>query len=57
MAAATKPAAAKRPTLQDEESIGSQPIYVWEVPVRVTHWLIVLSIVVLGATGLYIHAP
>ena len=57
MAAATKPAAANRPTLQDEESIGSQPIYVWEVPVRVTHWLIVLSIVVLGATGLYIHAP
>lgn len=39
------------------ESIGSMPIYVWEVPVRATHWLIVTSIVVLGATGLYIHAP
>lgn len=37
--------------------IGSQPIYVWEVPVRVTHWLIVISIVVLAVTGLYIHSP
>jgi len=41
----------------DEGVIGSQPIYVWEVPVRVTHWLIVISIVALGITGLYIHAP
>ncbi len=41
----------------DEESIGSQPIYVWELPVRVTHWLIVISIMVLAATGLYIHGP
>ncbi len=32
-------------------------VYVWEVPVRVTHWLIVLSIVVLSATGLYIGRP
>jgi Ni/Fe-hydrogenase 1 B-type cytochrome subunit len=42
---------------RDQESIGSEPIYVWEVPVRVTHWLIVISIVVLAATGLYIHGP
>jgi Ni/Fe-hydrogenase 1 B-type cytochrome subunit len=41
----------------EDEFIGSQPIYVWEVPVRVTHWLIVISIVVLSVTGLYIHAP
>lgn len=40
-----------------DEFIGSQPIYVWEVPVRVTHWLIVISIVVLAFTGLYIHSP
>jgi Ni/Fe-hydrogenase 1 B-type cytochrome subunit len=40
-----------------EGHIGSQPIYVWEVPVRITHWLIVISIVMLAATGLYIHAP
>ncbi len=42
---------------EDLSHIGSQPIYVWEVPVRVTHWLIVTSIVALAATGLYIHAP
>jgi len=41
----------------DGETIGSQPIYVWEIPVRVTHWLIVISISVLSVTGLYIHSP
>jgi Ni/Fe-hydrogenase 1 B-type cytochrome subunit len=45
------------PLHDDGETIGSQPIYVWEVPVRVTHWLIVLSITVLSVTGWYIHAP
>jgi Ni/Fe-hydrogenase 1 B-type cytochrome subunit len=32
-------------------------VYVWEIPVRVTHWLIALSIVVLSVTGLYIGRP
>jgi Ni/Fe-hydrogenase 1 B-type cytochrome subunit len=32
-------------------------VYVWEWPVRVTHWLIVLAIVVLAATGIYIGHP
>ncbi len=32
-------------------------VYVWEVPVRVTHWLIALSIAVLAATGFYIGNP
>jgi Ni/Fe-hydrogenase 1 B-type cytochrome subunit len=32
-------------------------VYVWEGPVRVTHWLIVLSIVVLSVTGFYIGYP
>jgi Ni/Fe-hydrogenase 1 B-type cytochrome subunit len=32
-------------------------VYVWEWPVRVTHWLIVLAIVVLSATGIYIGHP
>ena len=32
-------------------------VYVWEVPVRVTHWLIAGSIVVLSVTGLYIGYP
>jgi Ni/Fe-hydrogenase 1 B-type cytochrome subunit len=32
-------------------------VYVWEVPVRVSHWLIAFSIVVLSATGFYIGRP
>ena len=32
-------------------------VYVWEVPVRITHWLIALSIAVLSVTGLYIGRP
>ncbi len=51
------PPATTRPAGHDTGYIGSQPIYVWEVPVRVTHWLIVISIVALGITGLYIHSP
>lgn len=32
-------------------------VYVWEAPVRITHWLIALTIVILSATGLYIGYP
>jgi len=31
--------------------------YVWELPVRVTHWLIFFSILILSATGYYIGQP
>ncbi|HWI40796.1 MAG TPA: Ni/Fe-hydrogenase, b-type cytochrome subunit [Verrucomicrobiae bacterium] len=31
--------------------------YVWEVPVRVTHWVNFLSIIILSLTGIYIGAP
>lgn len=31
--------------------------YVWEWPVRITHWINALSIVVLSVTGIYIGAP
>ncbi len=41
----------------DEAVLGCSPIYVWEVPVRVTHWAIVISITVLSITGYYMHAP
>ena len=34
-----------------------QRVYVWELPVRVTHWVTFLSIVVLAATGFYIGHP
>ncbi len=36
---------------------GSVPVYVWELPVRITHWLIFLSILVLAATGFYLGHP
>jgi len=36
---------------------GQDAVYVWELPVRVTHWAIVLSIVLLAVTGAYIHGP
>jgi Ni/Fe-hydrogenase 1 B-type cytochrome subunit len=32
-------------------------VYVWEAPVRITHWLIAGAIVVLSATGFYIGRP
>jgi Ni/Fe-hydrogenase 1 B-type cytochrome subunit len=32
-------------------------LYVWELPVRVSHWLIFFSAVVLSFTGYYMHNP
>jgi Ni/Fe-hydrogenase 1 B-type cytochrome subunit len=34
-----------------------QRIYVWQIPVRLTHWLNVISIVVLSFTGYFIGNP
>ncbi|HBG04474.1 MAG TPA: Ni/Fe-hydrogenase, b-type cytochrome subunit, partial [Geobacter sp.] len=31
--------------------------YVWEIPVRVSHWVNFLAIIVLSVTGIYIGAP
>jgi Ni/Fe-hydrogenase 1 B-type cytochrome subunit len=39
------------------QGIGAGAVYVWELPVRVTHWAIVMSIAVLAFTGFYIHGP
>ena len=35
----------------------AESVYVWELPVRLTHWLIVFSILVLSGTGYYIGHP
>jgi Ni/Fe-hydrogenase 1 B-type cytochrome subunit len=47
--------------LEDQEElhqgIGTNAIYVWQLPVRLTHWAIVISIVILAVTGAYIHGP
>jgi len=32
-------------------------VYVWELPVRLAHWVIAVSFVVLGVTGVYIGHP
>ena len=32
-------------------------VYVWQIPVRLTHWLIAFSVLVLSATGFYIGRP
>ncbi len=32
-------------------------LYVWEWPVRCSHWLLVLTIISLSITGYYMHAP
>jgi Ni/Fe-hydrogenase 1 B-type cytochrome subunit len=32
-------------------------VYVWQIPVRITHWVIVLTIMILSVTGLYIGHP
>jgi Ni/Fe-hydrogenase 1 B-type cytochrome subunit len=35
----------------------TKKVYVWEIPVRATHWVNVLSIAALSITGLYIANP
>jgi Ni/Fe-hydrogenase 1 B-type cytochrome subunit len=47
---------------EHEALLRSQPwqrvrVYVWEVPVRVTHWVVVFCVVVLSITGGYIADP
>ena len=32
-------------------------VYVWEWPVRFSHWVIVITIIALSITGYYMHAP
>jgi Ni/Fe-hydrogenase 1 B-type cytochrome subunit len=32
-------------------------VYVWELPVRIVHWTIVLSLIVLSVTGYYLYDP
>lgn len=38
-------------------SEGREPVYVWELPVRVVHWVIVTTLIVLSFTGYYLHSP
>jgi Ni/Fe-hydrogenase 1 B-type cytochrome subunit len=40
-----------------EPAFPTERVYVWELPVRVSHWVIFLSVIVLSFTGYYIHNP
>lgn len=40
-----------------QRSISLERLYVWQLPVRLTHWLLFFSILVLSATGYYIGHP
>ncbi len=53
-AEAIQPATGQAGALEGEDRVR---VYVWQVPVRVTHWLIALSIVTLSLTGGYIADP
>jgi Ni/Fe-hydrogenase 1 B-type cytochrome subunit len=43
--------------LSDRASHELVKVYVWQIPVRITHWLIALTLVILSVTGLYIGRP
>ena len=36
---------------------GVRSVYVWEWPVRITHWVIVAALIVLSFTGWWLHHP
>jgi Ni/Fe-hydrogenase 1 B-type cytochrome subunit len=40
-----------------KKEITLERLYVWELPVRLTHWVLFFSIIVLSATGYYIGNP
>ena len=46
-----------RSDLSEVETPETTPVYVWEWPVRIFHWTMVLSLIVLTVTGFYMHGP
>ncbi|HET9681660.1 MAG TPA: Ni/Fe-hydrogenase, b-type cytochrome subunit [Candidatus Limnocylindrales bacterium] len=50
-----EPAPASHPAEAEREA--RVRVYIWQVPVRITHWAIAISIVVLSLTGGYIADP
>jgi Ni/Fe-hydrogenase 1 B-type cytochrome subunit len=49
MATAIRP-----PKFADSEIV---PVYIWQWPIRIVHWSIVLCLIVLTLTGFYMNAP
>jgi Ni/Fe-hydrogenase 1 B-type cytochrome subunit len=54
---ATKSYQADGPAIVAESVETLVPVYVWELPVRIAHWVIFLSIAVLSFTGYYLYYP
>ncbi len=54
MAASVPAPANSHPAANEEHLV---PVYVWELPVRLSHWGIVAAVTVLTWTGLYLHHP
>jgi Ni/Fe-hydrogenase 1 B-type cytochrome subunit len=46
-----------RPAATATADVGRRTLYIWDLPVRITHWVNVLCIVVLSVTGYYIASP
>jgi Ni/Fe-hydrogenase 1 B-type cytochrome subunit len=55
MASITNSACSPDELANDPERI--VPVYVWELPVRIAHWGLVGSLVLLTVTGTYMHSP
>lgn len=55
MATVSAPVPPKKSAAAREEHL--VPVYVWELPVRLSHWGIVAAVTVLTWTGLYLHHP
>ena len=55
MATRSNPASPSNRLAEDPERI--VPVYVWELPVRLVHWGLVITLVVLTITGSYMHDP
>lgn len=54
MATYVEPASAETPKQPVDEMVS---VYVWQCPVRMVHWTVVICITVLSITGLYMHMP
>jgi Ni/Fe-hydrogenase 1 B-type cytochrome subunit len=53
--------AVERRSVRRAHEAGTRParhtVYVWELPVRIVDWTIVITLVVLSITGIYIYSP
>jgi len=54
MATLTKPPVEEAAVVRDPDIV---PVYVWQSPVRLFHWIMVLSLTLLTITGFYMHHP